>query len=61
MGSRRKLATKADLKEEISKVNGEIATLKLEMAENKHGILKWMVTAMLVQIALLVVIIAFLR
>ena len=45
-----------DVNELVTKKDLEIA-----LAELKHDILKWMVTAMIAQTALLVVIIAFLR
>lgn len=48
--SRKDLATK-----------GDIQDVRNEIAETKHEILKWMVTAMIAQTALLVGIIAFLR
>ena len=48
--SRKALATK-----------GDIQDVRNEIAETKHEILKWMVTAMIAQTALLVGIIAFLR
>ena len=39
----------------------DIALLKHDISETKHEILKWMVTAMIAQTALLVGIIAFLK
>ena len=48
--SRKDLATK-----------GDIQDVRKEIAETKHEILKWMVTAMIAQTALLVGIIAFLK
>ena len=57
MATRKELATKGD----IQNVRNEIQDVRNEIAETKHEILKWMVTAMIAQTALLVGIIAFLR
>lgn len=51
------LATKQD----IEGVKREIDEVRREAEANKHEILKWMVTAMIAQTALLVGIIAFLK
>lgn len=51
------LATRQD----IALVKEDIFLVKQEIAEVRHEILKWMVTAMLAQTALLVGIIAFLK
>ena len=50
MATRKELATKDDIQD-----------VRNEIAETKHEILKWVVTAMIAQTALLVGIIAFLR
>ena len=64
MATRKELATKGDIQDvrnEIQDVRNEIQHVRNEIAETKHEILKWMVTAMIAQTALLVGIIAFLR
>lgn len=55
--TRKELATKGDIQD----VRNEIQDVRNEIAETKHEILKWMVTAMIAQTALLVGIIAFLK
>lgn len=55
--SRKELATKGDIQD----VRNEIQDVRNEIANTKHEILKWMVTAMIAQSALLVGIIAFLK
>lgn len=55
--SRKDLATKGDIQD----VRKEIQDVRKEIADTKHEILKWMVTAMLAQTALMVGIIAFLK
>lgn len=57
MVTTQQLATKQD----IEGVRREIDQVRREAEANKHEILKWMVTAMIAQTALLVGIIAFLR
>ncbi len=69
--SRKELATKGDIQDvrneiqdvrnEIQDVRNELKDVRVEIANTKHEILKWMVTAMLAQTALLVGIIAFLK
>ena len=62
--SRKDLATKGDIhdvRKEIQDLRNEIQNVRNEIAETKHEILKWMVTAMIAQTALLVGIIAFLK
>ena len=62
--SRKDLATKGDIQDvrkEMQDLRKEIQDVRNEIAETKHEILKWMVTAMLAQTALLVGIIAFLK
>lgn len=62
------LATKQDIagtKQEIAEVRQEITNLRhdfeIALANTKHDILKWMVTGMVAQCALLVGILAFLK
>lgn len=65
--TRKELATKGDIQDvrnEMQELRNEMQEMRIELkgeiAETKHEILKWMVTAMLAQTALLVGIIAFL-
>lgn len=59
--TRKELATKGDIQDVRNELKQDIQDVRNEMAETKHEILKWMVTAMIAQTALLVGIIAFLK
>lgn len=70
--SRKELASKGDvqdvrvdLRQEIQGLRNElkqdIQDLRNELATTKHELLKWMVTAMLAQSALLIAVMAFLK
>lgn len=48
-------------KQDIAVVKQDIIAVKQDILETKHELLKWMVTAMIAQTALLVGIIAFLK
>lgn len=55
--SRKELATKGDIQD----VRAEIQDVRNELHNVKHEILKWMVTAMLAQTAILIGLMAFLK
>lgn len=59
--TRKELATKGDIQDVRSELQEVRAELKAEIADAKHEILKWMVTAMLAQTAILIGLMAFLK
>ncbi len=59
--TRKELATKGDIQDVRTEIQDIRIELKAEIADTKHEILKWMVTAMLAQTAILIGLMAYLK